>query len=83
MPTMTLVVRPDGRAILTCARPLPMDMLAELRDQIHSWEEGRWPVAVIADCEVVQVASIEIDLGEGTAPSGPEAPPIPVAPRGY
>lgn len=69
MATLTLIVRPDGRAILTCPQKLDERARHELIGQLHSWEEGIWPIAVVDDCEVVQIGSFELALGEPAAVS--------------
>lgn len=62
--TFTLLVVPDGKAILTTTDELRPEQLAVLREHIAGWRDGEWPVVVIPSCEVVQVATIDIDLGE-------------------
>lgn len=67
MTAFTLVVRPDGRAILTCSARLSEQMRTHLIEHLREWDEGRWPIAVLDDCTVIQVGTVEIDLGEGAA----------------
>lgn len=64
MPSLTLVVRPDGRAILTSPEPLDADKRAELREAIAGWEAGRWPVLVLERCQVVEIDSLELAIDE-------------------
>jgi hypothetical protein len=62
MTRFTLAILPDGRAILTTTQQLTAQQAEYLRDAVKGWEERRWPVLVIQDCETVQVASFELDL---------------------
>ena len=68
MATMKLLVVPDGRAILTTSEPLSDQARFELSEAIAGWRDGTWPVLVIPDCDVVQVAAIDIDI-DGKAPA--------------
>jgi hypothetical protein len=69
MARFTLVVRPDGQAILATTEDLPKPAREHLLEMIGRWAHGQFPVAVLLDCEVVQVASLELDLepAEATA----------------
>jgi hypothetical protein len=58
----TLVIRPDGQAILTCQDRLPDSILPELRAAIGEWKTGASPVLVIAECDVVQVVDLDLEL---------------------
>lgn len=70
MAALTLVVRPDGRAILTAASSLDDAKRAELRDAIAGWEAGRWPVLVLERTQVVEIDSLELALEEpGAVPA--------------
>ncbi|MES2210939.1 MAG: hypothetical protein V4515_12275 [Chloroflexota bacterium] len=62
MTRFQLVVRPDGRALLTTTEKLSEQMVAHLREHLRGWEAGEYPIVVIPECSVVQVAEIEIDL---------------------
>jgi hypothetical protein len=66
MATFTLVVRPDGSALLTTAEPLTSRERAHLLEELRGWASGGG-VALIPDCEIVLVRNIEIDLGEPKA----------------
>jgi malate synthase len=69
MPTFTLVVRPDGSAILATRERLSEGMQAALLEQVRAWQDGGG-IAVIPDCEVVRILEdIEIDLGEPKVPA--------------
>ena len=63
MARFTLVIRPDGRAILTCAERIPPAQQPILIAALREWQ-GCWPpaVAIIDDCDVVQVLDVELDL---------------------
>lgn len=82
MTRFTLAVMPDGRAILTTREGLTSQQAEYLRDAVKGWENGRWPVLVIQDCETVQVTSFDLllELGEPPPPPPTEARPA-VAPR--
>lgn len=62
MTRFTLVVVPAGGAILTCAEPLPPELIERIRGEFAKWKDGEYPVGIIADCDVVQVAEIDLDL---------------------
>lgn len=62
MTRFTLLVVPDGRAVLTTTEDLSDADVAEVRRQVKGWKDGEWPVLVIPDAEVVQVAAIDLDL---------------------
>ncbi len=62
MARFTLSILPDGRAILTTTAQLDMDQVQNLQEAVKGWREGRWPVLVIAECETVQVAELEVDV---------------------
>lgn len=62
MATAKLVIRPDGRAILAINRRLSQEALFHLAETIRGWNAGEWPIAVIEDCEVVQVGEVELEL---------------------
>ena len=66
MARFTLVIRPDGKAILTCQDRLPDSVLPGLRAAIGEWKAADdAPVLVVTECDVVQVVDIEIDLESG------------------
>lgn len=60
MPTMTLIVRPDGRATLTSREPLDADQVAALRAAIAGWDAET--LLVLDPCEVVRITTLEVDL---------------------
>lgn len=62
MATLTLIVVPDGRAVLTTPERLTDKARYELAEVIAGWREGKWPVLIIPDCDVIQVADVDIDL---------------------
>jgi len=62
MRKFTLVVRPDGRAILAAPEPLTSDEVEQLHDAFAGWDAGKFHTLVLADCEVVQVTTLELDL---------------------
>lgn len=64
MARFTLVVRPDGKALLTCQDRIPDSSLHELRDAIDAWREEESLLLVVTECDVVQVVDIEIDVPE-------------------
>lgn len=73
MPTrFTLVVRPDGLAVLAVRGSLTAEQAFNLRGAVEGWKDGRWPVLVISDCDVVQVQDFEVDL-DAIAPVPAEA----------
>lgn len=67
MTRFKLVIRPDGRAFLTTAEQLSQVRHQELIGVVRDWEDGKYPVLIIPDCEVVQVADLEVQLGEPVA----------------
>ena len=64
MARFILVVRPDGRAFLTCDERLSEQESHALEEQLRGWEAGTWPVAIIPDCRVVQVRELDIRLDQ-------------------
>ncbi len=70
MAMFTLVVRPDGRAILAAARRLTDSEKREVAAEVRRWEgDDRPSVLVVDGCDVVQVATIEIDLERTAVPA--------------
>lgn len=65
MARFTLVIRPDGKAILTCQDRIPDSSLVGLQAAIGEWKAaGDAPVLVITECDVVQVVDLDLELGE-------------------
>jgi hypothetical protein len=69
MARFTLLVRPDGKAVLTTPERLSDAAKLELRDAVRGWSEGRWPVLIVQDCAVVQVAEFDLDLERAEVPA--------------
>ncbi len=67
MALFTLVVRPDGQALLTTPQELSLHQLDAIRDAISAWDDHQYPVAILPDCEVVQIATIELDIADPRA----------------
>lgn len=63
MATFTLLVVPDGKALLTTPERLSDQESAAIRETVRGWRDGEWPVLIVPDCDVVQVAQIDFDLG--------------------
>lgn len=63
MATFTLLVVPDGRALLTTPERLSDAQTVAIREAVRGWRDGEWPVLIVPDCDVVQVAAIDVDLG--------------------
>jgi len=64
--TFTLVVRPDGRAILTTPDGIPPQAALDVQQAIADWKAGLVDPLIIADCDVVQV--VDVDLAEVLRP---------------
>lgn len=63
--TFRLVVRPDGRAILTTTRQLSPSQVAAVGEVVRDWSSVTPPfVAILPDCDVVQVVDVELELPE-------------------
>lgn len=62
MARFTLVVRPDGRALLVTSERFAAETLEPIRAALDEWVEGRYQVAVLADTDVVRVTELEVDL---------------------
>ncbi len=60
MTAFTVLVVPDGRTLLTTTERLTDQMMTVLREAIALWDAEH--LLVLGDCEVVQVAAIDIDL---------------------
>lgn len=65
MARFTLVVRPDGKAILTCLEALSQSHVEELRAAFAAWREGEFSTLIVAETDVVQVIDVELDLATG------------------
>jgi hypothetical protein len=68
MARFQLVVRPDGRALLTTTERLSAEALSHVAGVLNEWQSGDFPVAVVAECEVVQVLDVDIDLPAAEVP---------------
>lgn len=62
MARFTLVVRPDGRALLTTEQQLSRHEADQLVEQIREWDAGHWPVAILPETTVVQVSELDLAL---------------------
>lgn len=62
MTAFTLVIQPNGAALLTTPEPLSRDMVAAVREAFDAWQQKHGDVLVVGDCDVVQVRSIELDI---------------------
>lgn len=69
MTAFTLVVRPDGKAVLTTTEKLTDRARGNLLETIGRWEAGQYPIVVIPECDVVQVAEVELDLEAAEVPA--------------
>lgn len=62
MARFTLVIRPDGRALLTTAESFRTEQLEPVRAVLDEWLQGRQQVLLVTECELVQVTELEVDL---------------------
>lgn len=67
MTAFTLVVQPDGHAILTTTVAMSQTMTAAIHQAFREWREDPGATLVIPDCDVVQVLDVEIDIPEPVA----------------
>lgn len=67
MATFTLLVVPDGKAMLVSSERIPDTVHQSIREAVDGWLRGDWPVLVLQDCDVVQVAAVDLDLAEPVA----------------
>jgi hypothetical protein len=58
----TLVVQPDGHAILATSEALDDDQTERLRASIADWRTRVASTLIVPECEVVQVVDVELDL---------------------
>lgn len=66
MSRFTLVVRPDGKALLTTTNEITDRLAAEVKAAVAEWSHVDGPdVLVIGQVDVVQVTEIEINLETG------------------
>lgn len=66
MARFTLVVRPDGKAVLVCNEPLNDRQASEIHAAVGEWTHVGGPdVLVLPECDVVQVVDLEIGFGPG------------------
>ena len=64
MARFTLVVRPDGKALLTSTDPITDREAHEIRAAVAEWTHVDGPdVLAIGEVDVVQVVDLELDLG--------------------
>lgn len=59
----TLIVRPDGRALLTTTERIPIATMESIRKRFADWEAGKTGVALVPECDVIQVSELTIDVG--------------------
>lgn len=67
MPRFTLLVVPDGRAILTTPDRLSDAAVDAALAAFVEWRDGRAPALLIHECDVVQVTDLQLDLVEPAA----------------
>lgn len=60
MPRFTLLVRPDGHAMLTTSEKLDEAIAKALFAAIESWKSGE--VLILEECDVVQIRELELRL---------------------
>lgn len=77
MTLFTLVVRPDGKALLCARQPLGETYLRELNEMLRGWLAGPHALAILAETEVVQVSEIDIDLETHTVRIPIPTPAVP------
>lgn len=71
MSRFTVLVTPDGKALLTSTEQLTESERAALVVDLERWRSGAWPspVATIESCDVVQVESIDVDPSLALVPA--------------
>lgn len=70
MSRFTLVVRPDGQAILAARGDLDVRQVVELREALRAWEAQDFRTLVLADCDVVQMRDVEIEFVDPVEAAG-------------
>lgn len=65
----TLVVRPDGKAILATEQELSQATMQYVREAIKAWGErfDNTEVLIIPQCTVVQVSVVELEVPDESA----------------
>lgn len=62
MARFTLVVRPDGRALLVTNEAFAAESLEPVREALDAWVAGVYQVGVLADTDVVRIEELEVDF---------------------
>lgn len=63
---LTILVLPDGRALVTTPLVLRADEVAHLQDLLARWKDSDAGIGILDATEVVRVADLEVDLERGT-----------------
>lgn len=64
MARFTLVVRPDGKAVLTCSERLTDGQAQAIQAAVGEWTHRDGPdVLVVPECEVIRVVDLELAIG--------------------
>ncbi len=71
--TFTLVLQPNGKALLVTKEHLAQDQVEMLKNAWNAWKSGNQDVLFISGTEVVLVEDVELEL-EGTIVTEQEAP---------
>lgn len=61
----TLVIRPDGRAILACEDDLTDETKQDLAAAFRSWREKTNDILVIGNTTIITVLEIGLELPQG------------------
>lgn len=62
MTRFTLVIEPDGRALLVTPDDLTEDMLHQIEEAWERWRDSDKAVAILANTDIKQVRRVELDL---------------------
>jgi hypothetical protein len=66
MPRFTILIPPDGRAVLTSKEPLSDDERARVTELAKEWQALERSVLIVEDCDVIHVTSVAlVDADEG------------------
>lgn len=62
MTRFQLLVRPDGRALLTTTEAFAAETLEPIRAVLDDWLHGQTGVLVLTETDVIRITELEVDL---------------------
>jgi len=62
MARFTLLVRPNGSALLVTAEPFRAETLETIRAALDDWITGQHAALLLTDTEVLRITELDVDL---------------------